>query len=116
MQQDTFCELLTRFMKYFETCATKLAEGMPTGVNTSAIMPQGKSWGFKHTTAIIKSLANKNISGQDLLSNRMLKKEQYLFVKLLKPLISESLDEGLFPNELKTANVIPIFKKETKTI
>ena len=107
------------FKEHFETCATKLAEGMPRGVDTSSIMPQGESWGFKHTTeieliAIIKSLANKNSSGQDLLSNRMLKKEQYLFAKLLKPLINESLDEGLFPNELKTANVIPIFKKGDK--
>jgi hypothetical protein len=50
---------------------------MPTGVNTSAIMPQGKS-SEPELIAIIKSLANKNISGQDLLSNRMLKKEQYL--------------------------------------
>jgi hypothetical protein len=52
---------------------------MPTGVDTSSIMPQGESWGLKHTTeieliAIIKSLANKNSSGQDLLSNSMLKK------------------------------------------
>ena len=44
--------------------------------------------GFRHTAEhelieIIKSLTNKNNSGQDLLSNRMLKKEQYLFAKLL---------------------------------
>ena len=41
----------------------------------------------------------------------MLKKEAYRFAVLLKPLINASIDEGLFPSCLKTANVIPIFKK-----
>jgi hypothetical protein len=41
----------------------------------------------------------------------MLKKEPYAFAKLLKPLINDSLSLGIFPECLKTANVIPIFKK-----
>ena len=104
------------FKNHFETCANKLAEGLPVGEDTSTIMAQGLAWKFDHTTEldlvkIIKSLMNKNSSGYDSLSNKMLKKEPYVFAKLLKPLINESLDSGIFPECLKVAKVIPIFKK-----
>jgi retron-type reverse transcriptase len=45
----------------------------------------------------------------------MIKQEPYLFAKLLKPLINESINLGIFPTCLKTANVIPIFKKGDPT-
>jgi len=104
------------FKEHFETCALKLAEGLPSGQDTSRIMPRGNDWQFTLTTElelvkIIKSLKSKNSSGYDSLSNRMIKKEPYVFAKLLKPLINESIDGGIFPSCLKTANVIPIFKK-----
>jgi hypothetical protein len=104
------------FKEHFETCALKLAEGLPCGQDTSLIMPRGNDWHFTSTTElelvkIIKSLMSKNSSGYDSLSNRMIKKEPYVFAKLLKPLINESIDSGIFPSCLKTANVIPIFKK-----
>ena len=112
--------LAKTFKNHFETCATKLTEGLPVGHDTSTVMPLGQEWGFNLTTEveivkIIKSLENKNSSGFDLLSNRMLKKEQYTFAKLLKPLINEAINEGIFPACLKTANVIPIFKKGDMT-
>ena len=79
-------------------------------------MPQGQSWKFKPTTEIeiveiINSLVSKRSSGHDGLSNCMLKKEKYVFARLLKPLINASIEQGRFPAGLKTANVIPIFKK-----
>jgi len=60
---------------------------------------------------IIRGLKTKNSSGFDGLSNRMIKKEAYRFSVLLKPLINASLDEGIFPNCLKKAKIIPVFKK-----
>jgi len=109
-------QIARTFKKHFETCASKLAEGLPLGRDTSEIMPTGENWSFAHTTEIelvkiIKSLITKNSSGFDSLSNKMIKKEPYVFARLLKPLINESLDLGVFPACLKTANVIPIFKK-----
>jgi len=41
----------------------------------------------------------------------MLKSEKFAFARILKPLINDSLIAGIFPNCLKTANVIPVFKK-----
>ncbi len=79
-------------------------------------MDQGPEWGFEDTNEqaiirIIKSLKNKNSSGYDCLTNRMLKREPYLFARLMVELINSSLDEGIFPECLKEAKVIPIFKK-----
>ena len=109
-------EIAKAFKTHFETCATELASGLPPGHDTSTIMPQGETWSFKPTSVIdllkiIRSLMNKNSSGPDSLSNRMLKKEAYAFSVLLKPLINESIAMGVFPSGLKTANVLPIFKK-----
>ncbi len=45
----------------------------------------------------------------------MLKKEKYVYSKLLKQLINESINQSHFPTSLKTAIVIPIFKKGDQT-
>jgi len=112
-------ELAQVFKTHFETCATKLTEGLPEGSDTSSIIAKGREWYFQHTTEIelvkiIKTMAIKNSSGPDLLSNRMLKREMYAFSKLLKPLINESISQGIFPEVLKEANVIPVYKKGPK--
>jgi len=109
-------EIAKAFKTHFETCALKLAEGLPQGQDTSQVAPRGRDWSFRHTSEIelleiIRSLKNKNNAGCDRLSNKMLKKEAYRFAVLLKPLINESIEKGVFPSCLKTANVIPIFKK-----
>ena len=41
----------------------------------------------------------------------MLKAKKFAFAKILKPLINESIEKGVFPDCLKTATVIPLFKK-----
>ena len=109
-------EIANSFKDHFERCATELTEGLPQGQDTSTVMQQGQTWKFNPTSEveiveIINSLANKRSSGHDGLSNCMLKKEKYVFARLLKPLINTSISQGSFPAGLKTANVIPIFKK-----
>lgn len=104
------------FKDHFETCATNLTRGLPEGNDTSVLMPLGESWKFEPTNEIeirkiIAKMKNKNSSGFDGLSNRMLKREPHAFSRLLTPLINKSLEEGVFPDCLKTANVIPIHKK-----
>ncbi len=41
----------------------------------------------------------------------MLKREPHTFARLVTNLINKSIDEGVFPDSLKSAKVIPIFKK-----
>jgi hypothetical protein len=83
-------------------------------------MPLGDEWDFNPSTEseilkIIKSLKNKYSSGFDGLSNAMLKREPHIFARLLTSLINKSIEEGVFPDCLKVANVIPIYKKGEKT-
>jgi hypothetical protein len=112
-------ELAQVFKSHFETCATKLTDGLPEGSDTSSVMTKGTDWKFKLTSElelikIIKSLTPKNSSGPDLLSNRMLKKEMYAFSRLLKPMINDCISNGIFPTVLKEANIIPVYKKGPK--
>jgi len=113
-------EIAEAFKNHFKNCASELTRGLPQGEDTSVLVPQGEPWSFLKTNRvelikIIKSLQNKNSSGFDNLSNRMLKREPHLFADILCPLINSSLDEGFFPDCLKIANVIPIYKKGDKT-
>jgi hypothetical protein len=109
-------DIANTFKNYFKTCATNSSQNLPQGLYTSEVLPIGDTWSFKQTSEIellkiIKSLQTKNSSGHDGLSNHMIKREPHLFSRLLLPLINESLDKVEFPSTLKTATVIPIFKK-----
>ncbi len=109
-------DIATSFKNHFQTCAANLANNLPPAGNTVDIMTQGNNWSFKpitelELTKLIGSLQTKNSCGPDLLSNRMIKAEKFIFAKLLKPLINESIRNGVFPDTLKNATVIPIFKK-----
>jgi len=113
-------EISHAFRDHFETCAARLAEGLPPGEDTSVVMPQGSEWSLECVNEqtiinIIKSLKNKNSSGYDCLSNRMLKHEPHAFARLIVDLINESITSGNFPDCLKTAKVIPIYKKGDRT-
>jgi hypothetical protein len=109
-------QIASTFKDHFETCAAALAENLPPGNDTCNTMAQGQEWSFKKITELdlvklISSLKNKNSCGPDLLSNRMLKAEKFAFSRILKPLINDSIEVGIFPDCLKIATVIPIFKK-----
>jgi hypothetical protein len=109
-------QIAESFKEHFETCASNLASNLPPSRDTCDIIPQGNNWSFNTVSEIelvkiISGLKNKNSCGPDLLSNKMLKKEKFTFARLLKPLINDSLNDGIFPSCLKIAMVIPIFKK-----
>ena len=57
--------------------------------------------------AAIKSLKNSS-AGYDEVPARILK--QNIFIKPLTHLINYSIKEGIFPDKLKIAKVVPIFK------
>ena len=68
------------------------------------------------TLKLVKSLKPKGSSGYDGLSLKMLK---LIAPSLLKPLtliINQSLFTGIFPNKLKIAKVIPLYKKQDPQI
>ena len=60
---------------------------------------------------VIKTLAAKNSTGIDSISTNMLQKLTPVLINPLTYIINQSLCTGIFPNRLKIAKVIPIFKK-----
>ena len=66
-------------------------------------------------TKIIKNLASKNSSGHDDISARFIKR---ILETITPPLthINQSLCTGIFPDRLKIAEVIPLFKKDDQHI
>ena len=65
----------------------------------------------KETLTIISNLKSKNFSGNDQISNRLLKSIKCGISKPLTIIINQSLETGIFPDALKVVKVKPLFKK-----
>jgi exonuclease III len=61
---------------------------------------------------IIKNLKNKKSMGHDNISSILLKIGSEFLISPITKTINQSLTNGHFPNKLKIAKVIPIFKKD----
>lgn len=61
--------------------------------------------------SLLAKLKNSNSSGTDDISNNLLKKCSFELRRPLVYLINLALEKGRFPNKLKLAAVIPLFKK-----
>ena len=59
----------------------------------------------------IKELKGKSSSGHDNISTRLLKDISPVIVSILTHIIKQSLNTGIFPQRLKIAKVVPLFKK-----
>ena len=62
-----------------------------------------------------KILKNKLSSGYDELSTSLLKNSINVVVEPLVHIISNSLKFGIFPDQLKLAIVVPVYKKGDNT-
>jgi hypothetical protein len=60
---------------------------------------------------IIKNLQNSKACGPNSIPTNLLKIASPVLVPILTDLINRSLNQGIFPNSLKFADVCPIFKK-----
>ena len=65
---------------------------------------------------IIKNLDQNKASGEDNISVKILKKVNNFISPALSELINQAFYEGVYPNSLKLAKVIPIFKSGLKTL
>ena len=70
----------------------------------------------KEIIEIIDSLKPKSSYGTDGISNKLLKFIKYEIAKPLTLIINQSFQTGIFPNQLKIAKVIPLFKKNENFI
>ena len=64
----------------------------------------------------IQTLPSKISCGLDGISSKLIKIIEPAIIKPLTLLINQVLNTGIFPDELKIAKVIPIFKKDDPTL
>ena len=106
--------------KHFANVGKNFAEKIPTSQNSisyylSQIPLNPKSMFMDPTSNIkirklIMQLPNKDSSGHDNLSNRLLKQLADSILEPLTTIFNKSLNEGVFPQGMKEADVIPLFK------
>jgi len=83
--------------------------------------PSRVNFQFRHISAnetlnIINKLQPKSTIGPDRLSSALLKQIKNEISQPLTFIINLSIDSGIFPNKLKLAKVIPIYKKESENL
>ena len=64
--------------------------------------------------AVIKYLPNKGSSGYDNISNLLLKSLSDQISNPLEIIFNKSLEEGLFPTNMKKADIVPLYKSKDK--
>ena len=67
-------------------------------------------------TKIISNLKSSHSRGHDQLSNMVVKLISSHIGKSLTLIINQSLYTGIFPDSMKIAKVVPIFKKDDKSL
>ena len=63
---------------------------------------------------MIKKLPNKKCSGHDLISNMLLKELKLELSIILCDIFNMSIQEGVFPDIMKLADVVPLYKSKAR--
>ena len=113
--------MLTLLILFFTQVGTKLANNIdiPQGKSYSDYLtePSKSIFNFRNIEEtdimqIIDNLPNKTSRGYDDLSNQLIKRIKTSLTKPLSIIINHILNSGIFPEKLKIAKVIPIYKKD----
>ena len=117
-------EIADSFNAYFNTIGANLARNIDSSNNTcfENFMPNPVPNDFvfhdisqEQIVKLIENLPHKNSRGIDELSNKFVKKIKNVIAYPLTKLINQSIQTGIFPDNLKIAKIIPVHKKDSKT-
>jgi len=107
------------FNKFFIDIGPKLAGKIRTASNFEQYLKATvtSTFQFENITeetihGIIRNLKPKTSFGWDRISNKLLKYVANELVPFLTLILNQTLNTGIFPNKLKVAKVLPIFKKD----
>ena len=64
---------------------------------------------------LISNLPNKNSSGYDLINNKLLKLIKDEVAKPLETIFNQSIACGIFPDRMKLAEIVPLYKTKSRT-
>lgn len=103
------------FVNYFSSVSNHETNNAKPITNLHALDNNPYSFYFEpatelEVTDIIKNLKNSNVSGDDNVSNNLIKKCMQYIIKPLTELLNCSLAEGIFPEKLKIAKIKPLYK------
>ena len=113
------------FNNYFINIGPKLANQIKNPVNKSfrdfLTLNNGLDFQFYHVKRkdianVIDHLHAKLSYGTDGISTVLLKRMKDRMIELLSIIVNQTLSIGIFPDRLKIAKIIPLFKKEENTL
>ena len=116
--------IVSEFNNYFSTVESDLAKQFETDSksdfrsylkNTISSNFTFRNINIHDVNKIFNDKKTKTSTGHDNISNKLLKSLQEVISKSLTLIINQSLNTGIFPQKLKLAKVIPIYKKGEKT-
>ena len=117
--------IANNFNTFFANVGPNLSRNIKSSSNKSIqyflTMPVNTSFSF-HTISesdvlkVIQELKPKTSFGHDHISTNVLKRITHIILPTLTLIINQSLVTGIFPNQLKIARVIPLYKKDDETI
>lgn len=118
-------DIANKFNNYFTNIGQTIAQGIKYKGNKNYSYYLNKNVNSVFTfqsvdeetiRKTINNLPTKNSSGFDGISSKLLKIIEPAIIKSLKLLINQVLKSGIFPDKLKIAKVIPIFKKDDPSL
>ena len=115
-------EIAQGFNKFFTEIGPKLASKIPkskTDFKSYLGKKQNNEFKFSELSEVrilrfIDKMKPKSSFGEDCVSSKVFKIISPVIIQPLKHLINLSLKTGFFPDELKIAKIIPIFKDSSK--
>jgi hypothetical protein len=115
--------LANKFNAFFTNVADELTKGKSSSINKAIqyLPPSNYNSNFKHKNInrydiikISKNLKNKNSQDMWNMSPKFIKQIIYEIADYLLTIFNNCIEKGVFPDLLKIARVIPIFKKGDK--
>ena len=113
-------EISNQFAKYFSSVGKNFALKTETPKNPlknylNRIPSNSTSMFFEpasveEVSRLINNLKPKNSSGYDDISNKLLKMLHLVIIHPFTEIINMSLKEGIFPDDMKRADTVPLYK------
>ena len=114
------CRISNEFGKYYstigESMASKITQGQHNIDYYLSKMPRNitclvmRSTNITEIECIIHKLPNKISCGHDTISNTLLKQLSPSISFALNKIFNQSIAQGIFPDAMKLAEVIPLYK------
>ena len=116
-------EIANEFNKYFINIGKQISNQIVPTQSFQSYLTSPTNKRFKlmevndnEIIHIVNNLKNKSSYGYDCISNLLLKRAKNELIKPLTLIINQTINTGIFPEQLKISQVKPLFKKGDSTL